>query len=1034
MPRQFSMKKARISNSQPPRVKPGAATKQVNPSANRSGARNIDARSDVMRKTERRVQEAVRTGAVELDLGYIHLTELPKSVTKLVELQSLKLRQNELTTLPESLGKLTQLRKLDLSQNRLSQLPEFLGQLTQLEELNIAENQLTALPESLGKLFRLKQLNLFENRLTVLPEFLSQLTQLETLEVSVNGVTALPEFLSQLTQLQELSVRNNRLTVLPEFLGELTQLQRLKASNNELVTLPDSLGKLTQLQELELTGNQLTALPKSLKRLTCLKKLFLQGNPALGLPAEILGLGPLNIRLILGAPAASPASILDYYFRTCQGWRPLNEAKLILVGRGGVGKTCLVKRLLHDTFDEHQLETEGIDIQPWEVQIAHGEQVRLHVWDFGGQDMLHGTHQFFLTERTLYLLVLSGREGNASQDAEYWMQLIRSFGNQSKVIIALNKSRKHPFDVNRGFLLEKYPFIADFVKTDCEEPAFGLAELRRLIFEQTDALEHRKMAFPTEWFAIKERLATMKKNFVTWEEYQNLCRKLGETDPHAQRELANFLHILGIALHYADDPRLRDMRVLKPTWVKEGVYSVLRARSRANCDGVLQPADLASALDATRYPTSKHDFLLRLMERFQLCFRLPGERERYLVPELLGEDQPDIKTLLAAPGLGFRYKYDALPEGLLPRFIVQTHAHSERNPSLRWRTGVVLARDGCNAVVRADARERRVDIHITGPEAARRGVLAIIREKFDEQHRNLKGLVVEERVPVPGEKGPNGEEITISYQHLVTLEEMGEDKFIQEGMRHPVQVTELLEGVEAAESRRRRQALRLESAIPRQQLDVTVAPQSSVMQKCKIVFLAANPVGTELLALDKEIRQIEEEIRLAQYRDSFELITKFAVRRTDLIRSLSRHRPNIFHFSGHGNTTEEILLVDDEGHPTPVSKTALGHLFAPLKDDIRLVVLNACYSRPQAEVLRQVIDCVVGMKRKIGDDAARTFAATFYGAVGNGCSVGQAFALGKGALMDQAIPEDDIPELLVRKGVNPNAIFLFELPTPATHG
>src|SRR5262249_12093289 len=148
---------------------------------------------------------------------------------------------------------------------------------------------------------------------------------------------------------------------------------------------------------------------------------------------------------------------------------PLNEAKLILVGRGGVGKTSLIKRLVHDTFDEGEPETPGVNIQPWELKMPDGDTVRLHVWDFGGQRILHGTHQFFLTERTLYLLVLSGREDSATQDAEYWLQLIRSFGENSRVIIALNKSTKHPFDLNRGLLLEKYPFIADFVKTDCQD-------------------------------------------------------------------------------------------------------------------------------------------------------------------------------------------------------------------------------------------------------------------------------------------------------------------------------------------------------------------------------------------------------------------------------------------------------------------------------------------------------------------------------------------------------------------------------------
>jgi internalin A len=266
--------------------------------------------------------------------------------------------------------------------------------------------------------------------------------------------------------------------------------------------------------------------------------------------------------------------------------------------------------------------------------------------------------------------------------------------------------------------------------------------------------------------------------------------------------LARFLHDLGIALNYSDDPRLRDTHVLNPRWVTEGVYTLLRAgqKNKNKRGGVLDKEDLGAMLKAKDYPASRHDFLLQLMEKFQLCFELKQDPGRYLVPELLGENQPEqIRPLLQAPGLGFRYQYDVLPEGLLPRFIVQTHHHSEAHPDLRWRTGVVLERDGCRAVVRADARERRVDIHIIGPERQRHYLLAVIREKFDEQHRDLKGLTVDERVPVPGEPG-----VSISYRHLLELEEDGEEEYRPEGMRKDVVVADLLNGVESPQSRAQR--------------------------------------------------------------------------------------------------------------------------------------------------------------------------------------------------------------------------------------
>ena len=112
------------------------------------------------------------------------------------------------------------------------------------------------------------------------------------------------------------------------------------------------------------------------------------------------------------------------------------------------------------------------------------------------------------------------------------------------------------------------------------------------------------------------------------------------------------------------------------------------------------------------------------------------------------------------------------------------------------------------------------------------------------------------------------------------------------------------------------------------------------------------------------------------------------------------------------------------GRPKPVSKAALVSLFRTLRDNIRVVLLNACFSRPQAEAIIQVSDCAIGMKTAIGDQAAITFAASFYRAIAFGRSVQAAFEQGTTALMLEGIPEEDTPELLVRAGANASEIFL----------
>ncbi len=177
------------------------------------------------------------------------------------------------------------------------------------------------------------------------------------------------------------------------------------------------------------------------------------------------------------------------------------------------------------------------------------------------------------------------------------------------------------------------------------------------------------------------------------------------------------------------------------------------------------------------------------------------------------------------------------------------------------------------------------------------------------------------------------------------------------------------------------------------------------MNKIKILFLAANPASTSQLRLDEEIRAISEKIRASEHRDSLELISAWAVRPDDLLQLLNMHKPTIVHFSGHGSQAGELLLADSGGEARPVSTRALTALFSTLKDNIRLVVLNACYSRVQGQSISQTNDYVVGMNAAIGDTAAMVFASSFYRALGFARTVQEAFDQGLTAILLEGIPE-----------------------------
>src|SRR5689334_18554240 len=216
--------------------------------------------------------------------------------------------------------------------------------------------------------------------------------------------------------------------------------------------------------------------------------------------------------------------------------------------------------------------------------------------------------------------------------------------------------------------------------------------------------------------------------------------------------------------------------------------------------------------------------------------------------------------------------------------------------------------------------------------------------------------------------------------------------------------------------------------------------------KHTILFLAANPAGTDRLALDREAHDIQVELERAGHRDRFEFVTRWAVEPLDLLRELRKLRPTVVHFSGHGGSTSRASrpgapqrgVVDTDDAPTAdppvagtglyfqgpgdrpqlVSPAALEATFAAAGGSVRLVILNACYTELQAQALLAHVDCVVGMSGSIRDDAARAFAVGFYGGLGERESVEAAYKQGRAAISLGGQLDSARPQLKVRSGVD----------------
>jgi internalin A len=599
------------------------------------------------------------------------------------------------------------------------------------------------------------------------------------LNLNDNELTSLPATIGNLTKLTWLDLSDHQLTSLPTTIGKLTNLTTLSVYGNQLTSLPTTIGKLTNLTWLDLSDHQLTSLPATIGNLTNLTRLDLNGNQ-LPIPPEIL------------RKRSSPKEILDYYLQIITTeTRPLNEAKLLVVGEASVGKTSLAKRLLGHEFDARENMTDGIERNEWQIG-SEDDAVRLNVWDFGGQEIMHATHQFFLTKRSLYLLVIDSRQNERQSRIGYWLRMIESFGDDAPVIIVCNKCDQRRVELDWQTLLDKHANLRDIaMAVSCADPPLGITELRAQIEREVGLLSHVRDPFPDNWFVIKKHLEQMPNNYLAYDEYRQLCKSHGVRKEDDQRRLIGFLHDLGTVLHFHDHPILQSENILNPEWVTKGVYCII-TRDELDGKGVLQFDQLGELLPADEYPTAlQHQFIVEMMRRFELCFDFEDQtNQKYLIPGLLPKRKPALGNW--PDSLKFQYQYEVLPDSVISRFIVRMHTFIDGETY--WRTGVVLvAQDGENrALIEADLEDGVISISIIGDDKGRRRFLDVIRASFFCIHATLQRIGVREFVPLRDH--PNE---VIPYDRLVQFERHGKDEDFAEigGTLISIPIKEYLDGV-----------------------------------------------------------------------------------------------------------------------------------------------------------------------------------------------------------------------------------------------
>lgn len=722
-------------------------------------------RDEAYREAEKKIEAARPGGIKKLSFYNMKLSDIPASLGKIKQLQSLDLSYNSLTTLPEWLGQLTDLQLLDISGNQLTEIPKWIGNLNQLRLLDISSNFLEILPENLTQLILLQSFNISNNQLTELPEWLGQLLELKSLDIVNNKLSVMPITLDQLVQLRSLNLASNNLTSLPEIFGQLIQLQKLDVSNNQLKSLPILFSQRSPLFFLNCKKNELKELPNSLGQLRGLRFLDLSDNQLSDLPASLVRLdffdnfafnhNPFNRELAVAYKEGSD-SLKAYLRAKAAAQNILNESKLIIVGEGEVGKTCLMDALLDNKWQEHST-THGIEIKTIKVTDPENKiEITLNGWDFGGQRVYRPTHQLFFSAPAVYLVVWKPREGPQQGFVKEWIKLVKHREPDAKILVVATHGgpgQRQP-DIDRQELRDLFGentvlgFFHIESKPDDNGQRRGIGELKNAIAQIAAKLPEMGRSVPRSFQDAREALRKTRATYLPFDKVLAICHKF-KMDDETARLFITISHRLGHLIHYQHDPTLRDIVILKPDWLASAISYVLDDEETRNANGLVSFSRLGElwndpTRDAkNRYAADLHPIFLRLMERFDLSYRVAGLRpndqqhETSLIAQLVPDNRPeaalsktwpsitpnsgDIQQVQICRIVDAQNGQSAAAEGLFYQLIVRLHKYSlgrmNYYDSIHWQRGLVLDDDyNGRALLEYIGNDVRITVRAPYPE------------------------------------------------------------------------------------------------------------------------------------------------------------------------------------------------------------------------------------------------------------------------------------------------------------------------------
>jgi len=452
------------------------------------------------------------------------------------------------------------------------------------------------------------------------------------------------------------------------------------------------------------------------------------------------------------------------------GTQKVNEARLLLLGQGGSGKTTL-KEKLRDKNAPMPLPddtTRGINIELLPHTCGDGSDFTVHVWDFGGQNIQKYAHQFFLSDSVVYAVLSNEREQNPN--FQYWLNIIELLGKDSPVFIVQNEREGHAEPLKDvAQIQERLPQTFRSVEqVNLSKAATdGRFETLKLkLFHEATRLPHTQKEYLTSFVNVRRQLQTLAEiePSIPFKQFKQLCRDEGITNELLMQDYAHTFTFLGIALHFSDDLFLKTSVFLRPKWMIDALFQLLYHPKVEAQAGRFSESD-ADGIWAEPEYDDMHGTLLRLMEKFHLCYRIEGTKD-YIVPQRLPARTEPFVSPTDATQVVFRYKF--MPSGILTQLTCRLHhrieyaatpfrqddfAEKNRNgvPAYVWSDAVQFSdkNNSGRVFVREVQTAHFLEINAFGPHKA--DMLNQVVDILDDIHANSKfgNLRFEKLVPCP---------------------------------------------------------------------------------------------------------------------------------------------------------------------------------------------------------------------------------------------------------------------------------------------